>query len=61
MTIVVVESNRHYIFSVCVCSVRYPACNARAPYYSVICGLAGYTIFFLIVLHSVGIEKKNSY
>jgi len=26
------KSNRYYIFWVCVCSLRYPACNAHAPY-----------------------------
>ena len=29
-----------------VCSLSYPACNAHAPYYIVICGLSGSTIFF---------------
>jgi hypothetical protein len=24
--------NKHYIFWVCVCGFRYPACNAHAPY-----------------------------
>ena len=24
----------------CVCSLRYPACNAHAPYYIVICYIA---------------------
>ena len=26
------NSNEYYIFWVCVCSLRYPACNAHAPY-----------------------------
>jgi hypothetical protein len=26
------KSNKYYIFSVCVCSLRYPAWNAHAPY-----------------------------
>ena len=26
------KSNKYYIFGVCVCSLRYPACNAHAPY-----------------------------
>jgi hypothetical protein len=26
------ESNGYYIFWMCVCSLRYPACNAHAPY-----------------------------
>jgi hypothetical protein len=28
---------------VCVCRLSYPACNAHAPYYIVIFGLAGST------------------
>jgi hypothetical protein len=31
--IVAVGTNKHYIFWVCVCSLRYPACNMHAPYY----------------------------
>jgi len=27
-----VESNKYYIFSVCACSLSYPACKAHAPY-----------------------------
>ena len=27
-----VESNKYYIFSVCVCSLSYQACKAHAPY-----------------------------
>ena len=30
----------------CLCSLNYPACKAHAPYYIVICGLSGSTIFF---------------
>ena len=26
------ESNVYYIFWACICSLRYPACNAHAPY-----------------------------
>jgi len=36
---------RSDIFWVFVCSLSYPACNAHAPYYIVICGLFGSTIF----------------
>jgi hypothetical protein len=25
--------SKYYIFWVCVCSLRYPACNAHAPFY----------------------------
>ena len=27
------KSDKYYIFWDCVCSLRYPACNAHAPYY----------------------------
>jgi hypothetical protein len=27
------KSNKYYIFWVRICSLRYPACNAHAPYY----------------------------
>ena len=33
VTIVVVGNNTYYIFWVCVCSLRYPACNAHASYF----------------------------
>jgi len=26
------KSKKYYIFCVCVCSLRYPACNAHEPY-----------------------------
>jgi hypothetical protein len=32
VTIVAVEKQNCYIFWLCVCSLRYPACNAHAPY-----------------------------
>jgi len=32
-----------------ICSLRYTARKAHAPYYSVICGLCGSTIFFHII------------
>ena len=34
----------------CVCSLSYTACKAHAPYYIVICGLSGSTIFFPHIL-----------
>ena len=43
------NSNKYYIFWVCVCSLRYPACKAHASYYIVACGLSGSTIFFQII------------
>jgi len=26
------KSNKYYIFWACICSLRYPACNAHVPY-----------------------------
>jgi hypothetical protein len=48
-TIVAEESSMYYIFWVCVCSFGYTACNAHAPYYIVICGLSGSTVFFHLI------------
>ena len=31
------ESSKYYIFRVYICSLKYPACNAHASYYFVIC------------------------
>jgi len=52
------KNNKYYIFWMCVCSLRYPACNACTPY-SVTCGLSDYSIFshYLINAHFV----KKSY
>jgi hypothetical protein len=38
------EKNKYYIFWVCVCGLKYSACNAHAPCYTVICGRL-YNIF----------------
>ena len=38
---------------VCVCGLRYPARNAHAPNYIVICGLFGCTICYHILLLTV--------
>jgi len=46
VTIVAVEKQQYYIPSACVCSLRYHAREAHTPYYIVICGLSGPTIFF---------------
>jgi len=35
-----------HILRVCVYSLSYPACNEQAPYYVIICGLSGSTLFF---------------
>jgi len=41
------KSNKNYIIWACVCSLRYPTCNAHEPFYIVNCGLSGIKIFFL--------------
>jgi hypothetical protein len=33
VTIVGVKSTKYYLFWVCTCSLRYPACNASAPFF----------------------------
>jgi len=38
------HSNKYYVFWVCICSLRYPACNAHAPYFP-ICPAPPYNIF----------------
>jgi hypothetical protein len=64
VTTVIIGKHYYYIFSVCVCvcvymcaracvcSLRYPACKAHAPYYIVICGLSGSIIFFPIISYT---------
>jgi len=48
VTTAAVEKHKYYIFRACACCLIYPACNAHAPYYTVICGLPGCTILFHI-------------
>ena len=51
------KSNRYYIFWVCVCSLRYPACTANAPY----CNLWPaplYNIFPHYLINGTILEKK---
>ena len=46
------KTNKYYIFWVCACSLRYPACNAHMPCYILTCGLFRiYNIFphYLII------------
>jgi len=37
------------LYKMCVCSLRYPACNAHAPCYIAVCGFCSPAIFFLII------------
>jgi len=39
------KGNKHYMFSVCVCGLRYPACSANGLNY-IFCDLQGCTILF---------------
>jgi len=34
------KSNKYYILRGCVCSLRYPACSAHAPYYALLPSMA---------------------
>ena len=45
--------------SVCVCSLSYPACEARAPYYVAICGLSDCTTSFHITSKTFGEKLLN--
>ena len=40
------RGSNKYLFWEWVCSGRYAACTAHAPYYIAICGLSGSTVFF---------------
>jgi hypothetical protein len=52
------KSNKYYMFGVCVCSLRYPACNAYVPY----CHLWPiwiYLIFSHFLIHGKIFEEKS--
>ena len=51
------KNNKYYIFPVCVCSLRYPACNAHAPYCH-LWPLWLYCIFPYYLIDSTIFEKK---
>jgi hypothetical protein len=48
----------YYTFWVCVCSLRYPACNAHARHI-VICGLPRSTIVFHVIWHTAQLRKEH--
>jgi len=49
VTIFQCKNKKYCIFWVCVCSLRYPARNAHASWYTVTCDLSGCTIFFHVI------------
>jgi len=57
MIINVQKSRKYYIFSVCVCCFRYPACNALAPYCR-LCPLQLYGIFPHYLIHDTIFERN---
>jgi hypothetical protein len=50
-----------HILGVCVCSRSYPARNVREPYYMVICGLVGRTVFFNIISQTARPSGKKGH
>jgi len=34
------------LYTLCLCSLSFPACTDHAPYYTAICSVSGFTIFF---------------
>jgi len=53
------KNSKCFILWVCVCSLRYPACSAHAPYYIVICVLSHSTIFFTLSHKRHNFRKKK--
>jgi hypothetical protein len=47
------------IFSVCICSLTYPTCEAQALCNIVICGLPGCTVFFPTLSHKQHYFRKK--
>jgi hypothetical protein len=49
VTTIAVVSIKYYLFSVCVCSLGYPAFKAHVLYYSVTCGLLYYIFLHYVI------------
>jgi len=58
-TLFAVENQKYYIFRACVCSLRYPVCNAHAPY----CHLWPVRLYSICphYVNNVTIFEKKSY
>jgi len=56
-TTVSVKSKNYYLFGVCVCSLRCPACNAHAPYFP-LCPNPLYKKFSCYTIKGTIFEKK---
>jgi hypothetical protein len=54
------KSSKYYIFRVCVCSLKYPACNAHAPYCH-LWPIRLYNIFPCYLINGTVFEKKYIY
>ena len=52
------KSNQYHIFWVCICSLRYPACNAHAPYFH-LWNVRLYDIFKHYLIKGKILEKKK--
>ena len=53
------KRNVLHILNVYVCSLKYPACTALAPYYVVFCGLPGSTVSSHILINGTIFKIKK--
>ena len=54
------KTSKYYTVWLCVCSIRYPACNEHMPHYIVVCSLSESNIFFPTLLRISPKKKKVS-